>query len=65
MNKLFLALSLLLAFLADIKAQKLFTIDKGQNLESVYGGANLEESRDIIDYKEGFLMSGWTESDQG
>jgi hypothetical protein len=64
MNKLFLVSSLVLAFLADIKAQKLFTIEKGQNLESVYGGSHLEESRDVIDYKGGFLMSGWSEREQ-
>ncbi len=62
MKKLFLVLSLLFAFLAELRAQKLFTIDKGQNLESVYGGAGLEESLDIIDYQEGFIMVGWKEN---
>lgn len=61
MKKLFLVLSLLIAVHAELRAQKLFNVNKGQNLESVYGGVGLEESRDIIDYQEGFIMAGWQE----
>lgn len=61
MKKLFLVLSLLFAFHAELRAQKLFKVSKGQNLESVYGGVGLEESRDIIDFQSGFAMAGWQE----
>ncbi|PTM02601.1 MAG: hypothetical protein DA405_12760, partial [Bacteroidetes bacterium] len=62
MKKLFLVFSLLFAFHAELRAQKLFNVNKGQNLESVYGGVGLEESRDIIDFQSGFIMVGWQET---
>lgn len=56
----FATVALLLSY-SNIFSQDLFTINKGQFVEQVYGSKLLEEGKDIIDFKNNHLMAGWIE----
>lgn len=61
MKSIFFATVALLLSYSNIFAQDLFTIEKGQFVEQVYGSKLLEEGKDIIDFNNNHLMAGWIE----